>query len=231
MENLKIIERTISSSIEMKGKVVVVEKIKYPYFECDDEKDKVLFEKMNSFYNSVAEKYSNYARRGMAKKIAKNMGKCTLPVCMGMKYAVSSACDDITSVVLDLSFSEGDKIRMRRFSQMWYGREKRIISIGQLLDLSMENKKILLDMVLSKVSEEASKGRKGYFEDVVSGAKKHFCFGNSFLAPDGIVFFFESGILKPEKYGAVCFVIPYDNIRHMLKPDFSHSFDNKKQEL
>ena len=80
MEKMNIVERTITSSIETEGKVIVIENIKYPYFECDDEKDRALFEKMNSFYKSVSHKYSNYARGSLVRKISRIRGATNQPI-------------------------------------------------------------------------------------------------------------------------------------------------------
>lgn len=217
MENINVTEKKITSKTAIGEKTVVVENIRYPFFESDDKKSKDLCNKMNAFYEAVAKKYSAYARNAVIKKIKKCLNTCEIPVCMGMKYQVCFFSQSVISVVLDLSFSEGKRVKMRRFSQMWNCKNRSIISVGNLLDLSMKNKKNLLEKVLEKALKESENIKKEYFNDLSAKVRKNFCFNNSFAAPMGMVFFFDAGILREEKYGACCFVVPYNEIKDMLK--------------
>ena len=220
MENINVTEKKITSKTAIGEKTVVIENIKYPFFESEDKKSKELCNKMNAFYEAVAKKYSAYARNAVVKKIRKSLNTCKIPVCMGMKYQVSFCSKKVISVVLDLSFSEGKKVKMKRFSQMWNCENKCIISVGNLLDLSMKNKKNLLEKVVEKAVKESENVKKEYFNDTSAKVRKNFCFNNSFAAPLGMVFFFDAGILRAEKYGACCFVVPYNEIKDMLKEQF-----------
>jgi len=218
MPILNVSEKKIDSKISVGERTAVVENIKYPHFDVESEKYKKLCDKMNSFYAKIAEKYSSYARIGLVKKIRKNMRLCKLPMCLSMKYAVSECGEKIVSVVLDLSFSEGKRIKMRRFSQMWHLDKLDIILLRDVLKLDIKNKKMLWEKVVEKAFTEINKGNKEYFDDAEQRVRKHFCFNNSFITPKGVAFFFDSGTLRPEKYGACCFVVPFRTVRDIINP-------------
>lgn len=231
MSIVKVSEKKINSTVSIGDKTAVIENIRYPYFEEESQEDKGLCGKMNSFYTKIAEKYSSYARLGLVKKIRRNMKNCRLPMCLGMKFAVSECGGNIISVVLDLSFSEGRSIRMRRFSQMWHREKKDMITVNSIVNLNLKNKKRLVEILMSQADEKFKESTKDYFSDYLARMKKYFCFGNCFASPSGLVFFFDAGVLREEKYGATCFVVPYENITDMLDKRFLKENIDKQNDL
>ncbi|MBP3580794.1 MAG: hypothetical protein J6K12_06065, partial [Clostridia bacterium] len=149
MTVFNVTEKKINSKINSHDKTVIIENIKYPHFEAKEQADKELCEKLNDFYGKIAEKYSTYARVKLIKNIHRNTRLCKTPMCLGMNYTVSECGKDIISVVLDLSFSEAKSLKMKRFSQMWHKEKGEMISVGQIMDLSIKNKKILWETVLN----------------------------------------------------------------------------------
>ncbi len=219
MTVFNVTEKKITSKINSHDKTVIIENIKYPHFDAKEQADKELCEKLNNFYGKIAEKYSTYARVKLVKKIHRNTRLCKTPMCLGMNYTVSECGKDIISVVLDLSFSEAKSLKMKRFSQMWHKEKREMISVGQIMDLSIKNKKILWETVLNQAINQSQKKKNEYYPDVALRIKKNFCFNNCFMTPAGVTFFFDAGVLRPEKYGASCFVLPYETIKDILKSD------------
>ena len=230
MESVTVTEKNINPKITSGERIALVQDIKYPLFSSDDKEKNALCQKMNRFYSEIARKYSSYGKK-KAEKIVGKAGDKSRPAVMAMKYTVTFCGECIVSVVLDLSFSKGDRIKMRRFSQMWSVKECCALSVGDVLNLSMENKKRICELVKKSVSAERKRGKKQYCDNFEIKAKKHFCFNNSFAAPTGMVFFFDAGVLREERYGACGFVVPYVSVKDMIKKDFSALLEDNKGNL
>lgn len=230
MSCFNITEKYISSKIDIKGKSAVTESIKYPYFESAEEKFGFLCTKLNRFYSVVAAKYSSYARHGLTKKISRKSQLFTLPVNLSMNYTVTNISQKVLSVVIDLCFSQDSKIRMRRFSQIWDTGTGRLLRAGSLFKLTMENKKTISDYV-QKQAEIYFKKHQDCFDKALSKVKKHFCFNNCFITPNGVSFYFDAGTLRPEKYGPVCFIVPFSCLSGILCPPLASQSDENAGDL
>lgn len=230
MSQFTITAKTISSKIDVKGLRALTENIRYPFFECEDESKKDVCTEINRFYSYVAGKYSNYARHGLTKKIAKRPSRFTLPVNLTMNYMSINFSDNITSVVIDLCFSENGKIRMRRFSQIWDTNSAKILRAGSLFNLTIENKKTISQYIRSE-AEKFSQTTTDSFDSITERVKKYFCFNNCFLVPNGVSFFFDAGILRPEKYGPCCFVMPFSQLDGILNIPLTPSNGEKDSDL
>lgn len=231
MNSITVAEKTISLKIPSEERIAVVQDIKYPVFSSENKEKNALCKKMNKFYFDVAHKYSSFGQKKPVKASAKVQNENITPAVMTMKCTVSFCGECIVSVVQDLSFSKGKSIKMRRFSQMWSVKENCLLSVSDVLNLSMENKKRLWEIVVKNLSAEAGKKKNRYFPDFEIRAKKHFCFNNSFAAPAGMVFFFDAGVLRDEKYGASGFVVPYRLLKNVLRKEFQVLYENEKGDL
>ncbi len=217
MQAFKISEKRIDIKTLVGTKTGIIQSIKYPFFESREQDMEKLADKMNGFYEKTARKYSSYGEKILSKKVGRMAKKCRLPLCMGMKYTAVENDGGIISVVLDLSCSEGKNIRMRRFTQMWSKEKAKLMTTGELLDLSAKNKKYIFDLVTEQAKNMSTKANKEFYPDVEKRVKYHFCFNNCFASPSGVVFFFDAGTLRQTKYGACCFVVPYKKLDGIVR--------------
>ena len=217
-------ERQIKSKIRSGDRVVVLENIKYPFFE--DEKNKKLCAKMNAFYGGIAEKYSYYARKKLPKKLKPRLGYKP-PVTVSMSYTVSFINETIISIVLDLSFLSGKNCKTRRFSQMWSVEKRDIVPLGEVFDIGRQSRKRIYALVLPELRENAENPDFGYYADYLVRFNKSFDVRNSFAVPNGICFFINAGILSPKKYGVNGFVLSYDKLSDILKEGFKTKLGEK----
>lgn len=216
--SVTITEKVIKSKIKSGDKTIVVENIKYPYFESETHQK--LCKKMNEFYSSVAEKYSNHVKNKLAGKIKRITSHAKLPAIVRMNYTAVLCCEKIISVVLDLSFLQGEKIKERRFSQMWSIKRGDVLPLSEILETNNKSRKTILSYMQKKAEENGRNSAFGYFSDYSSRLTKNFSISNGFVAPNGVCFFINAGVLSPVKYGACNFVIPFDEIKSIAKGDF-----------
>lgn len=226
--SVTITEKVIKSKIRSGEKTIVIENIKHPYFES--EKHKKLCKKMNEFYSSVAERYSNHAKNRLAGKIKLNISRYKLPVIVRMKYTAVLCGESIISVVLDLSFIQGERTKERRFSQMWSTKSGDILPLSEIIETDRKSRKKILAYIRKKADQNGKNPAFGYFADYAKRLSKSFSISNCFVAPNGVCFFINAGILSPVKYGASSFVIPFDDIKSVSKAAFmSENAENARQ--
>ena len=230
MSYFNITEKYISSKIDIKGKSAVTESIKYPSFESTEEKFSSLCTKLSRFYSVIAAKYSSYARHGLVKKISRNPQLFSTPVNLSMNYTVTNISEKVLSVVIDLCFSRDGKIRMRRFSQVWDTDTAKLLRAGSLFKLTMENKKTISDYI-KKEAETYLEKHNDCFDNALSKVQKHFCFNNCFITPNGISFYFDAGLLRAEKYGPVCFIVPFSGLSGILCPPLASQITENTGDL
>lgn len=216
--SINVSEKKIKSKVKIGERVAVVENIKYPFFES--EKHAKLCEKMNSFYSSVAEKYSFHARNKLPKKIKLNRLSCKLPMTVSMNYTIALCDEKIVSVVLDLAFSEGKTFRTRRFSQMWSVERKDILHLDDILKTDRHSRKKVYALISSIAKENWENPAFGYFDDYEKRLARSYELGNCFAVPKGLCFFVNAGVLSPIKYGANSFVLPISRLEEVMKGDF-----------
>jgi hypothetical protein len=216
--SVTITEKKIKSKIRLGERVAIIENIKYPQFEGD--KDSKLCKRMNAFYTFVAEKYSSHARNKLPQRI--KLQKCfkKLPFTLSMNYTAVFCREKIISIVLDLAFSEGKKVKTRRFSQMWSIENEDIIPVYDVLAADRGSEKKLYSLVADAAKENFENPAFGYYEDSLTKLRKNFDVRNCFAVPEGICFFVNAGILSPVKYGSANFVLPYDELEGILKDVF-----------
>ena len=222
---INISEKKIKSKINLREKVAVVEIIKYPYFESDT--DKKLCDKMNSFYSSVAEKYSRFSHGKLIQKIKLKKGRIKLPVTLSMNYMVALCDENVVSIVLDLTFCEDKNVKTRRFSQMWSLKKKDIVSVAEILKNDRKSIKTIYSHILSIAENNADSTAFGYFDDYKKRLAKNFRIDCCFAVPNGLCFFVDAGILSPLKYGVNSFVVPYEALSEVIKWDFSEKSKQK----
>ena len=215
---ITISEKKIKSKIKLGETVAVVENIKYPHFE--NEEHKKLCSRMNSFYLSVAEKYSYFAHNKLVKKISLHKSRYKLPLTLSMNYTAAFCGESIVSVVLDLTFTEGKNIKTRRFSQMWSVEKKDMLSASEILRTDRKSIRKIHSIVFSIADKNAENSAFGYFEDYSKKLSKNFDVNCCFAVPNGLCFFVNAGILSPIKYGANSFVLPFDVISDVAKGEF-----------
>ncbi len=202
-------EKVIKSKINVGERVGVVENIKYPFFETSLEgKNKKLCAKMNEFYGLAAQKYSGRIRTTLVKSVARKGNLVRLPVNAGMKCAVTFADDNIISVVLDLYVGNGDKMKMKRFSQMWSIQTGNIIPVCEFVRTGKTAKRKILSNILISAKENAKNPSFGYYDNFMEKLKHNLSIANCFVVPAGIAFFVQPGKIRPTKYGATVFVLP-----------------------
>jgi hypothetical protein len=216
--SLTITEKKIKSKVKLGERVAVVENIKYPQFESA--KHGKLCKKMNGFYLSVAEKYSSHARNKLPKKLKLKLLTCRLPVVLSMNYTVALCQDDVVSIVLDLTFSEGKSIKTRRFSQMWSIENKDILPLSDVIKLDRTAKRKVYSIICSAAGENADNPAFGYFPDYLERLSRHFDVHNCFAVPKGLCFYINAGILAPIKYGTSNFILSYDKLSEVLSGDY-----------
>lgn len=227
---VSVSEKKIKSKIKSGEKTVVIENIRYPYFE--DEKNKKLCRIMNDFYSSVAERYSYHARIKLPARIKSKRITCRRPVTLAMNYTLSFCDESIISIVLDLSFTRGQNVKMRRFSQIWSVEKQDMLVPGELIKTDRASKKRILSQILSIAKENGKNDAFGYYGDYLSRLSKHFDIRNVFVVPKGLCFFVNAGILSPVKYGANNFVLQTDGIEGLIEDSFLpkqdvNAFQNK----
>ena len=223
-----ITEKVIKSKIKWEDKTIIIENIKYPHFESETHKK--LCKKMNEFYSSVAERYSHHAKNKLANKIKLNISHYKLPSTIRMNYTAVLFGENIISVVLDLSFIQGAKTKARRFSQMWSIKNGDIFPLSELIKTDRKSRKTIFSYLQKKAEENSKNPAFGYVADYASGLSRKFSMANCFIVPNGVCFFINAGILAPVKYGAGNFVIPFSDIKALLKADFmSENAENIQQ--
>ena len=220
--SISVAEKKIKSKIKLGESVAVTENIKYPCFES--QKHMELCKKMNDFYSSVAEKYSFHARSKLPKKIKMSKGAQFCPAHVGMNYTVALCDDNIISIVLDLTFTQGETFRTRRFSQMWSTQSQDVLPVSGLLKNDRETKKKIYSLVVSAAKENAENPAFGYFENYLSQLSRNFDIKSCFAVPKGICFFINAGILAPKKYGASNFVMTYGKLKGLLCGKFEEKY-------
>ena len=178
---------------------------------------------MNDFYSSVAEKYSYHARVKLTKKIAKS--SVSAPCHVGMNYTVALCDDRVVSIVLDVTFSRGKKLRTRRFSQMWSVQNGDILPVCEILKTDKETKKKTYSLITACAKENAENPAFGYYENYLIALSRNFDIRNCFAVPKGICFFINAGILAPLKYGVGNFVMTYSKLEGMLCGEFEKKND------
>ena len=217
--SINISGKNIKSKIKLGERVAVVENIKYPYFESDT--DKKLIEKMNSFYSSVAEKYSRFSHVKLIRKIKHKTDRIKLPVTLSMNYMTALCDENIVSIVLDLTFCEGKNVKTRRFSQRWSFEKKDIISISEILSSDRKSLKTIYSRILSIAEKNAENSACGDFDDYKRKLERNLRFDCCFAVPNGLCFFVNAGVISPLKYGVNSFVVPYEELSEVIKWDFS----------
>ena len=215
---MNISQKRIKSKVEKDGRVLVVENIKYPVFE--DDKNKVLCGRMNKFYRAVAEKYSGYGNKILPRKLIKAKLKLKTPFYIAMNFACSVNENGIISVVLDLTYSEGKNVKMRRFSQMWSVEKQDVLTQREFLTQSMLASKTAKSRVVELAKENAENPAFGYFGDYLLRLNKAFSISNCFALPTGVAFFVQAGTLCKENYGASTFVVPYSRLYGVVNGKF-----------
>ena len=215
---MNILQKRIKSKVEKDGRVLVVENIKYPVFE--DGENKKLCDVMNKFYRGVAEKYSGYGNRILPRKLIKAKIKCKTPFYIAMNYVCSVNENGIISVVLDLTYSEGKNVKMRRFSQMWSIEKQDMLTHREFLKQSLVAVKTAKSNVLELAKENAENPAFGYFGDYLLRLNKAFSLNNCFALANGVAFFVQAGTLCNEKYGASTFVVPYSKLSQVVNSKF-----------
>ena len=213
--SVTITEKEIKSKTKSGDRTIIIENIKYPYFES--EKHKKLCRKMNAFYSDVAKKYSEHAKNRLIKKIKSNISQYRLPLILRMRYTAVLCGENIISVVLDLSFVQGNAAKERRFSQMWDVEKGDILPVSQVLKTDRNSRKKLVSIIKSKADENAQNPSFGYFSDYGVKFSRHFSIGNCFSAPNGLCFFIDAGILSPAKYGACNFIVSFSELESVIK--------------
>ncbi len=221
-------EKRIKSKIKSGDRTAVIENIKYPFFE--GEKSEKLCKRMNDFYSDIAEKYSYHARIRLPKRIKSRRVTCRLPMTVTMNYTIAFCDENIISVVLDLSFSEGKNIKMRRFSQMWGVERQDMLSPYEIIRTDGQAKKSIYRKILSIAKENGENPAFGYVEDYPAKLSKHFDLRNVFVVPKGVCFFVNAGILSPEKYGASNFILSFESLKGLMTADFLTDKDIKEPE-
>ena len=220
-----ITERKIKNKAMFGESVVVIENIRYPRFES--ETNGKLCKRMNDFYSSVAEKYSRFAKTKLFRRAKTNARKYKLPIVLAMNYTVALCNKKAISVVLDLSMTNGNNMKTRRFSQMWGVEKKDMMSLSEVLFCENEAKNKIFDIVMEIAENNAKNTAFGYFENALEKLPKKIDMRNCFAAPSGMCFFVDAGILSPVKYGAANFVVPYDKLVGIIKRDFVEKEDEK----
>ena len=216
--SISVSEKKIKSKIKIGDRVAVTENIKYPFFE--GEKNDKLCRRMNAFYSSVAEKYSYHARKKLPQRINIKKHLRKLPLAVSMNYNVAFCGESIISVVLDLAFTSGKTVKMRRFSQMWSTEKSDIEPLSDVLETDRKSQKKLYSLVLALAGENIGNPAFGYYDDCLSALRKSFDVRNCFAVPNGLCFFVDAGILAPVKYGPSNFVVPYNTLEDILKGGF-----------
>lgn len=226
--SINITQKNIKSKIKAGETVAVIENIKYPHFSCEkDEKYNKLCGRMNAFYSSVAEKYSYHARNRLPKRIKLNKLTCKLPMVLAMNYTIALCDEKIVSVVLDLTFTEGKNVRMKRFSQLWSADRGNILTANEIIKTDRESRKKIHSRILKIAKENGETGAFGYYGDYLIRLSKNFNIRNCFVVPNGLCFFVGGGIMSPVKYGANNFILPFESIKDVLKGDFLPKWDEK----
>ncbi len=215
---MNITEKNIKTKLAQGEKALVAENIKYPFFE--DENNKALCDRMNGFYKCAAQKYSNYGSKILMKKILRLKRKCDTPLCLSMNFTTSTVEDKIITVVLDLTYAEGKKTKMRRFSQMWSIKHREMLTPSSYFRLRDGAKNIIKNKVLEIAEKNGENPGFGYFEDYLARLEKSFSFNNCFALASGVAFFVQGGVLCPEKYGASTFIVDYNSLSDFVRADF-----------
>lgn len=225
---VSVSEKSIKSKIKAGDSTAVIENIKYPYF--DSQNNKKLCQRMNEFYTSVAEKYSFYAKNKLPKRINLKRLSCSLPMTVSMSYTVSVCNGKIISVILDLMFTEGKNVKMRRFSQMWSIAGKNILPLNQILRTDIKSKKKIYSLVVEAAEKNGENPAFGYFEDYLTRLSRNFDVRNCYAVPKGMCFFVNAGILSPKKYGVNSFVIPFHALEQEIIGNFLPDEDEKREQ-
>ena len=221
--SISVSEKKIKSKIKLGERIAVIENIKYPCFES--RKYEKLCKKMNDFYSSVAEKYSHHARNKLPRKMKAFTGTRSCPALVGMSYTLALCDDRIISVVLDITFSRGENVKTRRFSQMWSTQSGDILPVCEVVKTDRETKKKIYSLVANEAKENAENPSFGYFDNYLSGLSRSFDIRNCFAVPKGICFFINAGILSPLKYGCGSFVMTYGKLKGLLGKEFETKND------
>ena len=190
-----------------------------PHFDGDA----ALCEKLNGFYGGAAEeflhfcekKYAPALRRGTAqKKERENREKEKenenekAPYGASMNWTRTFQCEDLLSLVTDISIFDGKTRHLRRFCHTWLLSSCTPLSSSRLFDTSGAGRKKILSAVCDKVRRE--EGGFRYYPDAERRARRYFDIERSYLTPRGVAFYYPDGLLFPSEGRFPAYVVPYE---------------------
>lgn len=185
--------------------------ISYPVFENEKQSEKE--KRLNEFYQKGAGEFEKFCKTKLSAKLKTECrGKCAAV----MQTQVPFIDGKSASVITDVYFFDGKSRKERRFADNWLLSEKypRVLKANAAFPVSRRAKKLYTDEICSKIM--TAEGGFSYFSDAVLSAKKHFDENRFYLTPKGVAFYYEKGLLCPEKEGSPAFVIPYKAIEKLI---------------
>lgn len=204
IKNIKV-RRSITSD----GITSVEVNIDYPYLINYSDDDPI-----NKFYFTISQNFLKYCE-DVSGKINQDYIESSDFKKMGgvLKFYTSYLSDDYVSFVFDSIWFDGFFKSLRRFSQTWCLKSKRILPVKFFLNeygYSRRDVKVLIGNIIS----ENIKKNVCDFSYNKKNVKKylyHVNPDNFFLCRNGIAFWFEPGTIVPENEGIPTYIIPIKN--------------------
>ncbi len=222
---------SIRENICSDGKTLVTKNIKYPHFEYNGENKKVsvLCGKMNRFYKDAGTQYDSYAQKTMAKKAKKQFSPSFKPWGAIMNYYVCYCDDDIISVVVDVSFFDGNVFFSNRISHTWSVSKSALLPPSYFIRQGSKVSKYVKSELLTQLRKNRENTSFEYFSDCEKQFLKHFRLNQFYFVPAGIAFYIDAGILSSVKNGPSVFIMDYAKADGFLK--FCPVITNKERNL
>ena len=215
--NYKI--ENIKKMVTVKDEVVMVLNLRYPVFSQDmtEGKDKAFICKINKFYSHIAEKYSKAILSKYPAKAARiytSNGKIKLSFLMNC--TISFNTQKLISVFSDLSYFDGNTKKSIRFSQNWSYEKSAILPSSYIFENTFKSKRYITGIITEIATHNMEKRDFSYYSDFDTIIKRKFAFDNFYFVPNGIAFFYNTGVLSSDALPTV-FVIHPEEIDQTLK--------------
>ena len=202
----EIINNEIKDTVEKDGFVYVKYNISYPVLK--DEKHKEFSKKFNSFYETLGERFGEFAKTTLLKKAISIKTDDFVPFGAVMRYICAYDNNEIVSIVTDLSvFSGGQGVETKRLSQNWHRDKNRLLVYEDFF--SNEEKKTIIMGICEEVKLRIATERSAFFSDYEKRISKKFEKNNFYLTPKGYGFFYPSGTVSESKNTEVFFLLGY----------------------
>lgn len=213
----KILEETLT----VRDKEVLHYRITYPKFVSSAFRH--VLAGINRLYRRKACEYRQHCRTVLYAQAAEQVlydpeGQFPIvPYEAILNFAVTYNGDCVLSLYFDrYEFMGGAHGNTVRFSDTWGLQTGKRLPVSAFIAQPIYYKTYLIDKIIEQMGQNVTSGQATYFEPRESNAIETFQGKNYFLAPKGLVVYYQQYDISPYSSGIPNFLIPYS--RTVLKP-------------